>query len=333
MSPTPSPIGAPTVSPDSLSSAPTSPDSPASIGGGADGATVDPKLAKKRAKEEKKRLSTMKKQAALEAKRKAKEIKAEEKLKVKELKGRRKSGKQPTAPESVPAPSNAPAAPTPGTGAPQPGQTDIGAPAAEGTPLAAPQPNQPAVADPPAPALTGNAAIAADLALTAGQLDEYVALWRVEGGGGETIGADRAVPLFQRSGLHPGVLETIWNIADTDEPLGELDFREFCVSLKLISLKQADIPPLPENLGKPSPTANVAQDQAHQPPVLLATASLADYVNLPELGDGGGGSCTDDSAADYESRAVMLSLMIPPDQQPNYDRLWTECANGDDQVR
>eukprot|EP00038_Savillea_parva_P029234 m.69696 g.69696 ORF g.69696 m.69696 type:complete len:1225 (+) comp8601_c0_seq1:40-3714(+) len=312
-----------------------------------DESSDDPKLAKKRAKEEKKRQKVQQ----AEAKKKARESKGKERLSLLEKVRRRKSSKAPTADSPVQPPTPTGASTTASMASPEttPAAASTSAATASGGHTAAPNPfaavptgASAADGSPPIPdnlkesdavsELQTLRKIATDLALTEDQLNLYGELFRTEAGDGDTVGADKAVPLFQTSGLHPGVLETIWNIADTDEPLGELDFREFCVSLKLISLKQADVPPLPENLGKPSPTAKVDKDA--MPSGSNGPTALPDYVNLPGGVAADSGRSQDDAATAYANGRLVEKDIIPAGQEDVYERLWEECAGaGADKVQ
>eukprot|EP00039_Didymoeca_costata_P007885 m.104836 g.104836 ORF g.104836 m.104836 type:complete len:1742 (-) comp13860_c1_seq2:37-5262(-) len=90
------------------------------------------------------------------------------------------------------------------------------------------------------------------LSLTKSDMEAYDKIWESQKQEGDKLSAGAAVPFFRTSGLGTAMLRAIWEEADSNEPLGQLNRAEFFIACKLISLRQAKIEPVAANLKKSS---------------------------------------------------------------------------------
>lgn len=84
--------------------------------------------------------------------------------------------------------------------------------------------------------------IASRLGLADQELEAYAKLWADAETVNELFPAGAAVTFLGTSGLPQSQLRTIWTLADTDAPRGQLDKEEFMVACKLVALAQAGKP-------------------------------------------------------------------------------------------
>jgi hypothetical protein len=99
---------------------------------------------------------------------------------------------------------------------------------------------------------------ASKLGLSRSDIEAYERLWTNADTSGGYLAAGAAVTFLGTSGLDKSVLRTIWSMADSDEPRGQLDKDEFYVACKLVAMTQAGTPLDAAHMGQPTPLPKFA---------------------------------------------------------------------------
>lgn len=152
--------------------------------------------------------------------------------------------------------------------------------------------------------------IAKTLGLQRSDVEHYNRLWIEADTNGGYLAAGAAVAFLGTSGLDKPLLRTIWSLADTGTPRGQLDKDEFFLASKLVAIAQAGLPV--------ETTAHSVQTPLPRLGSMLRDSATA-VASEPQDGSDGRGL-----------PHIAKTLGLSADDVAAYDRLWaaTESDGG-----